>query len=161
MWQDRETLQRVLSSFREVNRVMVQILREEAESLDLTAIQIMVLRMLHTKPDVGLAELAESLQLGNSTMSGVVDRLVSAELVVRERSTADRRTLTMRLTPDGEAKQEEAFGEDSWMSKRLYSLLEISEKDLEHLFKTHNQILEKLQREPPLNGDKDFTLSEK
>lgn len=147
MWQDKETLQRTITSFREVNRVLVQILREEAESLDLTAIQILVLRMLHYKPNIGLAELAESLQLGNSTMSGVVERLVSAELVVRERSSTDRRLLTMRLTPEGEAKQEEAFGEDSWMTKRLYSILEIPEKDLEHLFTTHNQILEKLQRE--------------
>ena len=145
MSQEHEMVQRVLRSLREVNRALFQLLREEADMLDVTPIQMMVLKILAQRPNIGLTELAESLQVGNSTMSGVVDRLVYAGLVVRERSTEDRRSLTMRLTPEGEAKQEAAFGEDSYIMKRLLKILEISKEDLEHLFDIHQRILEKIQ----------------
>lgn len=141
----QEKTQQVVRSFRKVNRVLYQLLREEADLLDATVVQILVLRVLFQHPNIGLNELAERLQLGNSTMSGVVDRLVSAGLVVRERSQEDRRSLTMRLTSEGEKKQNEAFGDDSLLVKRLSKILEIPEEDLEHLLRIHEQIMEKLQ----------------
>ena len=130
-----------------LNRALYQLLREEADLLDSTVVQLLVLRMLSKKPNIGLSELAEALQLGNSTMSGVVDRLVSGGLVVRERSMSDRRLLTMRLTPEGKKKQKEAFEDGSFIMKRLSRVLEIPEEDLNNLFQLHEQILEKLGNE--------------
>ncbi|HEX7063990.1 MAG TPA: MarR family transcriptional regulator [Bacillales bacterium] len=145
MSEKQERTQQVVRSFRKVNRVMYQLLREEAELLDTTVVQILVLRVLFQNPNIGLNELAERLQLGNSTMSGVVDRLVSAGLIVRERSKEDRRSLTMRLTAEGEDKQNEAFGDDSLLVKRLSKILEIPREDLQYLLRIHEQIMEKLQ----------------
>ncbi|HET7657363.1 MAG TPA: MarR family transcriptional regulator [Bacillales bacterium] len=143
MAKDLEKAQQVVRSFRKVNKALYRLLREEAEVLDATVVQILVLRVLSQNPNIGLNELAERLQLGNSTMSGVVDRLVSAGLVVRERSHEDRRSLTMRLTNEGKAKQNEAFGDDSFLVERLSRILEIPGEDLEHLLRIHDQILEK------------------
>jgi DNA-binding MarR family transcriptional regulator len=137
--------QAIMRSFRKVNRVMYRLLREEAELLDTTVVQLLVLRELDEGPNIGLSELAGRLQLGNSTMSGVVERLVSADLVVRERSSEDRRSLTMRLTPEGEEKKNEAFGERSLLVGKLERLLEIPQEDLRQLFRVHDLILEKLQ----------------
>lgn len=140
-----EKIQGILHSFREVNRAVDCLMREEADELDATVVQIMVLWILGQHPNIGLGELADRLQVTNSTMSGVVDRLVEARLIVRERSDLDRRTVTMRLTPEGEKKQNEAFGEDSLLTKKLLRMLEVADKDLEHLLHTHTQLLEKLQ----------------
>lgn len=144
---EHEAVTHVMRSFRKVNRALFHLLREEADILDLTALQLLVLKKLSKHQDIGLGELAEDLQVGNSTMSGVVERLVTAGLIIRERSSEDRRLLTMRLTPQGEKKQKEAFGGESLLWKKLSRVLEIPEKDLNHLLQTHEQMLEKLQRE--------------
>ncbi|HET7577661.1 MAG TPA: MarR family transcriptional regulator [Bacillales bacterium] len=147
MTPEQEKSYQVLRSFRRVNRVLYHLLRKAADDLDVTVVQIMVLHVLAEKPNIGLNELAERLQLGNSTMSGVVERLVSAGLIVRERSAEDRRSLVMRLTPEGKKKKKEAFGEGSYLVNRLSRVLEIPDKDLEHLFQTHQKIIEKLELE--------------
>jgi len=140
-----EQIEGILHSFREVNRAVACLIREEADELDATVVQIMVLWILKKHPNIGLGELADHLQVTNSTMSGVVDRLVEAGLIVRERSDLDRRTVTMRLTPEGDKKQNEAFGENSLLTKRLFRILEVADEDLMHLLHTHTQLLEKLK----------------
>ncbi|MFC4617592.1 MarR family winged helix-turn-helix transcriptional regulator [Camelliibacillus cellulosilyticus] len=143
----RDEIQMILHSFREVNRAIYSLLREEADVLNLTPVQMMVIHALAKMPNIGLGELAKQLQLGMSTTSGVVERLVGAGLIVRERSTADRRLLTMRLTKEGEKKNNEAFQDDSILMKRLMRIAEINPSDLNHLYETHKKILEKLQLE--------------
>ena len=155
---DREKIHRIMRSFRKINRALYQLLRQEASALDLTVAQILALRALEKKPNIGLGELAEWLQVSNSTMSGIVERLVKAGLIIREHSEADRRTLTMRLTPKGEAKQQEAFGDHSLLVNRLSGLLEIPEKDLEHLLQVHQQILEILQRKGMKSSDEEIVF---
>ncbi|HET7657661.1 MAG TPA: MarR family transcriptional regulator [Bacillales bacterium] len=144
MSREIEQVYQVMRSFREVNRTLHHLLRETADELDTTVVQIMVLKTLGQSPNIGLNELADHLQLGNSTMSGVVERLVSAGLIVRERSSKDRRSLTMRLTEKGEEIKQQAFGEDSSLVNNLANLLDIPQEDLDHLLQTHEKIIEKL-----------------
>lgn len=49
-----------------------------------------------------IAELAERLQLRHHSVVGLVDRLVSRQLLRRTVSTADRRRVELRLTAKGE-----------------------------------------------------------
>jgi len=51
---------------------------------------------------VSLAELAELLNLDNSTMSRTVNHLVSYSLAERELDPTDRRYVSIRLTPEGQ-----------------------------------------------------------
>ncbi len=139
---EQEKILHIVRSFRKVNRALYQLLSEEAKALETTAIQILVMRALAKSPDMSLGELAERLQVGNSTMSGIVERLVQAGLVIRERSQTDRRSLTMRLTPKGEATQREAH---FLFMERLSGILQIPDEDLQYLLDMHDLILEKLQ----------------
>lgn len=145
MSKEIEKVYQVIRSFRQVNRTLYGLLRETADDLDSTAVQLLVLKALETNPDIGLNELADNLQLGNSTMSGIVERLVSAGLVKRDRSSKDRRLLTMRLTQQGKDIKDQAFGEESALVSRLTYLLEIPEIELDHLLQTHKTIIEKLE----------------
>lgn len=145
MASENERIYQVMRSFRRVSRTLSHLLWETADDLHATVVQIMVLRVLDKCPDIGLNELADRLELGNSTMSGVVERLVSADLVERKRSAKDRRSLTMRLTREGKEKKDEAFGEDSVLVKKLSKVLEIPSEDLEHLLRTHERIIEQLE----------------
>jgi MarR family transcriptional regulator, organic hydroperoxide resistance regulator len=136
----------LLRSIREMNKIMFRMAREDASSIGITVVQLMVLYKLSKKPNIGLNELSDALQLTNSTMSGVVDRLVHAGLIKRERSEIDRRAIVLRLTEEGESTLSRLVGEHSRFIKRLQeALAEISEEDLQHLLRIHQQILSKFQ----------------
>lgn len=85
-----QQLDDILSSFRCINHNFQQLLWKDAEELQITSTQLMVLRKLAMHPDIGITELADLLHLGNSAASGVVDRMVKAGLITRQRSQSDR-----------------------------------------------------------------------
>ncbi|MGV3489142.1 MAG: MarR family winged helix-turn-helix transcriptional regulator [Tuberibacillus sp.] len=145
MGSSEEDIQDILHSFRKVTWALYHLFREEAKDHDITFVQLFVLRVLSKKNQLGLNELSQELLLSNSTMSGVIERLVTAGLVVRERSEKDRRTIFVRLTEKGRNIEKAAFGENAVLTHKLNSLLEIPLEDRKHLLKTHEIILEKLQ----------------
>ena len=68
----------------------------------LSAHQANILDHLDTVESMSLNDLAAHMGVTSSTMSLAVDRLERAGYVVRERSTADRRRLQLRLTDAGD-----------------------------------------------------------
>ena len=52
--------------------------------------------------NVTMTELSEYINAPMSTSTGIVDRLIKKNLLVRVRSEADRRIVTIRLTSEGE-----------------------------------------------------------
>jgi MarR family transcriptional regulator, organic hydroperoxide resistance regulator len=142
----REKTQQIMHSFRKVTWALYHLLREEAAVHQTTVVQLSVLRVLSKRPQMSLSELAKELLLSNSTMSGVIDRLVAGGLVNRDRAKDDRRSIVLKLTELGKEKQREAFGEHSSLAKKLSKILEIPEDDLQHLLRTHELIVEKLNQ---------------
>jgi DNA-binding MarR family transcriptional regulator len=133
-------ISRIMHSFREVNREFYHLLNEP-DQLGITIMQLLVLRSLKEEPNIGLGELAERLQVGNSTMSGIVERLVKAGYLVRKRSENDRRTLLLRLTDEGEEKQKETH---NIFMKQMSKIVDIPDKEIEQLLQLHQLIIGKL-----------------
>jgi len=77
--------------------------KEQSARLGVTATQLNVLKMLLTVGDLSLSELSRHMAATNSTVTGIVDRMVAAKLVAREQSATDRRVWKIRLTPEGRA----------------------------------------------------------
>lgn len=75
--------------------------REQCAKYGITATQLNVLKLLQTVGDLSLSELSKRMSATNSTVTGIVDRMVDAGLVVREQSSEDRRVWKIRLTADG------------------------------------------------------------
>lgn len=88
----------ILAIQREGNRVFAAQLRP----LGLTPSQAEVIRVIHDHGPLTLNALGELLvcETGNSP-SRLVDRLVTEQLVHREVDAADRRRVTLSLTPEG------------------------------------------------------------
>jgi DNA-binding MarR family transcriptional regulator len=78
-----------------------RITKELARRADLTGPQLTVLKMLEGVGDLSLSELSERVRAQNSTVTGIIDRMEREGLVVRERSTEDRRVVHIRLTDSG------------------------------------------------------------
>ncbi|WAH38267.1 MarR family winged helix-turn-helix transcriptional regulator [Alicyclobacillus dauci] len=136
-----------MRSFRQVHRAMFHLMRVEADTLGLTPVQIMVIHAIKEEPNISLNELADRLQMGCSTVSGVVKRLVEAKILERERVEEDQRTIAMRLTDKGQDLEEQAYGDDSLISQAVLRFLELPDDDLDRLLQIHQRLIDILRGE--------------
>jgi len=70
--------------------------------LDLTQKQTATLWLINGNPGVAQVSVAAALGMDRATMMSVVDRLEERSLVIRKRSTTDRRRQALYLTPGGQ-----------------------------------------------------------
>ena len=77
--------------------------------LGLTPSQFDIVVTLGNTQGMSCRELGERTLITKGTLTGVLDRLESKGLVLREESAADRRSFTIKLTPKGEACFERVF----------------------------------------------------
>jgi DNA-binding MarR family transcriptional regulator len=75
--------------------------KEVARQVELTGPQLTVLKLLEGVGDLSLSALSERIRAQNSTVTGIIDRMEREGLVVRARSTEDRRVVNIRLTEKG------------------------------------------------------------
>jgi DNA-binding MarR family transcriptional regulator len=78
-----------------------RITKELARRADLTGPQLTVLKLLEGVGDMSLSELSDRIRAQNSTVTGIIDRMEREGLVIRLRSTEDRRVVHIRLTDKG------------------------------------------------------------
>jgi MarR family transcriptional regulator, organic hydroperoxide resistance regulator len=72
-----------------------------ASEFDLSAPQVMALRVLEPGHPVPMRELARSLHCDNSNVTGIIDRLEDRGLVERRSADHDRRIKMLTVTPAG------------------------------------------------------------
>ena len=77
--------------------------KEQCAKHGITATQLNVLKLLEEIGDLTLSQLSKRMVSTNSTVTGIVDRMVAAGHVAREQSADDRRVWKIRLTPQGRA----------------------------------------------------------
>jgi DNA-binding MarR family transcriptional regulator len=75
--------------------------REQCARVGVTATQLNVLKLLEEIGELSLSELSRRIASQNSTVTGIVDRMVEAGLVERRQSEKDRRVWTIRATDRG------------------------------------------------------------
>lgn len=105
--------------------------------LDLTQKQTATLWLINGNPGVSQVCLAAALGMDRATMMSIIDRLEDRSLVVRKRSTTDRRRQELYLTPGGQdilrkvkariAKHEERF-KSLFTAAELQALLSALQK---------------------------------
>lgn len=72
--------------------------------LQVTTVQAMALILLARQDGQTSRWLGEQTQLDSATISGILDRLESMQLVTRKRNPEDRRAVLLTLTETGRAK---------------------------------------------------------
>lgn len=70
---------------------------------NLTLQQVQVLLCLEARGSASMGVLADAVGLSNGTFTAMVDVLERKGLVVRTRSTQDRRVVLIKMTPSGHA----------------------------------------------------------
>lgn len=92
----------ILRSLRRISRAVELHSRQLARTYSLTAPQLVCLRHLVNGP-CSSGELARAASLSPATISGILDRLESRELVTRVRKKPDKRKVMVALTDAGAA----------------------------------------------------------
>jgi MarR family transcriptional regulator, organic hydroperoxide resistance regulator len=100
---ERSALDRIVETSIYLNTESRRLAREQCAKLGITATQLSVLKLLQTVGDLSLSELSRRMAATNSTVTGIVDRMVAAKLVEREQSVEDRRVWRIKLTAQGKA----------------------------------------------------------
>tara|TARA_R110002012_G_scaffold61503_5_gene161316 strand:+ start:1671 stop:2090 length:420 start_codon:yes stop_codon:yes gene_type:complete len=75
--------------------------RMKAAGIDMTSVQFAALTVLHEKPGIDQATLAQEIAYDRATIGGVVDRLERKGWVLRKVNQDDRRARQVTLTEEG------------------------------------------------------------
>ncbi|HEX4354530.1 MAG TPA: MarR family transcriptional regulator [Polyangiales bacterium] len=94
---------RVLDDLRRIVRALRSASRAAEVELGVTGAQLFVLKTLAASPRIALSELAARTRTDQSTVSGVVKRLVEAGFVARATGRDDRRRIELTPTTRGRA----------------------------------------------------------
>jgi DNA-binding MarR family transcriptional regulator len=87
---------------REINGLIQENFKEYFCEIGLTPPQIMVAGVLCKNKSMKISDISEQINLSNSTVSGIVDRLEKIEVVRRIRDDEDRRVVRVELTENFE-----------------------------------------------------------
>jgi DNA-binding MarR family transcriptional regulator len=98
-------------------------LRKETEQFGVTSRQVTLLWLVKRSPGLTLRALADAEAISAPALSGQVDRLERAGLLVRRRSEVDRRRVGLELTPRGERLLRSVRERrTAWLAERLSAL---------------------------------------
>jgi DNA-binding MarR family transcriptional regulator len=88
---------------RRLHQIAVAIFLQETEAHGLTPVQFAALSKVGLTPGVDQRTLAGSIGLDTSTIAGVIDRLQTRGLMLRNASPEDRRVRLLSLTSEGQS----------------------------------------------------------
>jgi DNA-binding MarR family transcriptional regulator len=96
-------------------------------SLDLTQKQAATLWLINGNPGVAQVAVAAALGMDRATTMAIVDRLEARRLVIRQRSSTDRRRQELYLTPAGQSALRKAKARIAKHEERFKSLFTAGE----------------------------------
>ena len=102
MKEEIESLHKAVTVLMQALKIAEKNVQVAHRELNFVAADIATLRYLTDHPDCMLSDLASHLGVVPTTASSVVDRLVERGFVSRERPQTNRRSVALRMTPDGQ-----------------------------------------------------------
>jgi len=113
----------LLLSIRDLRQEMKKINYELYRDGELTLPQLGVVAVLAENGPSKVSSIADQVGLANSTVSGIIDRLVKKNIVLRNRLEEDRRTVLISLAEGSERFYEEFKARrNAYMLEKLKTL---------------------------------------
>ena len=92
----------ILIALRRITRAIDIQSKKLSRVSGLTAPQLLVMQAIRKRGEAKPSSIAQDVLLSQATVTTIIDRLESAGLVQRERSTSDRRVVLVSLTGEGD-----------------------------------------------------------
>ncbi|MGJ8681377.1 MarR family winged helix-turn-helix transcriptional regulator [Paraglaciecola sp.] len=96
-----EKYEELLVSLRKVIRAIDLYSKKLNKESGLTTPQLIVLHEIAAKDGMMVKDIAENINLSSATVTSILDRLETRKLVIRERSSVDKRKVGLHLTELG------------------------------------------------------------
>lgn len=125
-----------------VSKQMAEAFNERLTPLGVTRVQWIALYYLGLNEGMSQKELAEKMDIKDSTVARLVDRLERDELVERIKDDSDRRVFKLVLSEKGRKTHEELLPEGEKMS-RIFAK-DISKEDIEVFKRVLKKILDNI-----------------
>ncbi|MDT3669447.1 MAG: MarR family transcriptional regulator [Aromatoleum sp.] len=126
---DHEALRVWLRMLTCTNIVESQLRTRLRQSFDSTLPRFDLMAQLDRHPDgLKMSELSRRLMVTGGNVTGLTDKLVQEGLVVRQDDPRDRRSFTVRLTPEGKAQFRRMAGPHEQWVVELFAGLDHGEK---------------------------------
>jgi len=134
---------RILTAIRRVIRSVDKYSRKINSELGLTTPQLLCLDALGKREPIITKELARTVNLSESTVIGIVDRLEIKQYVSRERSREDRRKVYISLTDAGRGILNEtpSLLQDKFSS----ALMNLENNELETITRSLEKVVELME----------------
>jgi DNA-binding MarR family transcriptional regulator len=91
----------VLIAIRRVIRATDLQSKRLVKTTGLTTPQLLILQTIHANNDLNIGQIARHISLSQATVTTIIDRLESRQLIARTRSSSDRRKVHLTLTETG------------------------------------------------------------
>ena len=131
-------------NLREINKILNRDLKREMIKLDLGLSHFYILTTLYREKVLSSGNLAKSLDVRNSTITSLVDRLVKLSLVRRRRCERDRRVVLVELTDKGRKLTEKLL---TLRKKRLKEIVkELSREEVKEIYESIKRVKEILKK---------------
>jgi DNA-binding MarR family transcriptional regulator len=141
----RDTSVEVLRQFRRIFNAVKTHFQQVEKQAGIGGAQVWALSIVRDKPDIGVVELARTMDIRQSTASNLVRLLVDRGLAKVARGGADKRTVQLRVLPEGRKVLRRAPAPLSGVLQQ--SLAELDEATLRRLKRDLSALLAVLQTE--------------
>ncbi|RLL86984.1 transcriptional regulator [Mesotoga sp. H07pep.5.4] len=138
--EESSRIQEMLTLVKRIMSVVKQNFESDFKKMGVTQSQILVMRVLNLRGDMKVSDISKELDLSNSTVSGIIDRLVEKKIVQRKRSEEDRRIVMISLAD--EYRQPVKKGLNAFAQKMRKALSTMTEEDVDSIIRG----LEKLEK---------------
>ncbi|PKM62162.1 MAG: MarR family transcriptional regulator [Firmicutes bacterium HGW-Firmicutes-4] len=110
--------------------------------------EVFVLLLLYRQSDVNMTQIADYLTVPLNTATGIVGRMEKRDFLVRERSSEDKRVVTIKLTDAGRAAIRDILNEmirygqlmmDSFTDEEVKLVFKLVDKVMDSLSRDANQ----------------------
>ena len=129
-----------MQSLRRIFKAIQDYSQDVSNSFGITGPQLWALKIVSRHAGLALGDLSRKMYLHPSTVTGVIDRLESKGYVVRDRDSADRRVVKVKLTPAGQDLAAKA--PNPIQGKMIYGLTKLSEDELNTIYESVKRLVE-------------------
>lgn len=149
--QFEENITRFARAFLPIMHIFHNLAGQVVKLTDFSLAQYRVLMLVHRRGSMSVNQLKESLNIAQSTASGMIDRLVQQKHLYRRKHPHDRRVTLFKLTPKTEKKlQEHLSSMENIYRNILEPLTPAEQRQLVESFETILALLQKSAGEPPV-----------
>jgi len=136
--QRQERLIQLISKFNQAMKSHI-VAEFSQKGINVTPTQTAILYLLEQEDGRKMSDFAFSLEIKNSVVTGVIDRMEKAGLIIRKMDPSDRRVTSIHITPKGREISSTAKSVVRKMNDKIeYGLskqeIEICKKVLTHLY---------------------------